>query len=71
MAQDSPKRTLERYVARIGTRTAAARALGISHPYLYDLLKGNRPISETIRLRLGLDAPSPRKRIAPESDKRY
>lgn len=45
---------LQRTVAKHKTKRAAAEALGISPPYLHDLLQGKRDLSDKILKRLGL-----------------
>lgn len=54
MKQEDPLSTLKRFVAAHPTQKEAASALGISQPYLFDLLKGNRPFSERMLQELGL-----------------
>lgn len=54
MKEVDPARTLRAFVSRYPTKRAAAKALGISDPYLFDLLNGNRQYSEPILSRLGL-----------------
>jgi plasmid maintenance system antidote protein VapI len=55
MASKNPMDALHRLVAAHGTQTAAARALGISQPYLHDLLHGNRNFSARMLAQLGLE----------------
>ena len=49
-----PVEVLRAFVAEHGTQTAAAQALGISEPYLSDMLKGNRAVAESTLTKLGL-----------------
>jgi plasmid maintenance system antidote protein VapI len=46
---------LRKFVAQHPTQKAAARALGISEPYLCDLLNGRRLFSTNMLDRLGLE----------------
>ena len=54
MGNTDPMLVLRRVVEQHGTQTAAARALGISQPYLHDLLRGRRDFSAAMLARLGL-----------------
>lgn len=45
---------LRRFVAQYPTQKAAAAALGISQPYLSDILRGNRKLSDQMLEKLGL-----------------
>lgn len=49
-----PLTHLQQFVKRHTTQKAAASALGISGPYLGDLLKGRRDFSDEMLDRLGL-----------------
>lgn len=49
-----PKDVLAHFVRRYETQRAAAEALNISQPYLSDLLKGHRQMSQTMLDKLGL-----------------
>ncbi len=53
--QVNPAERLEAFVAKYPTQRAAAEALKISGPYLSDLLRGRREISDAILSSLGLD----------------
>lgn len=46
---------LRQFVAQHPTQAAAAKALGISSPYLHDLLQGRRLFSVKMLDRLGLE----------------
>ena len=50
----SPLRELKRFCAGYGTQVAAAKALGISQPYLSDLLRKRRDVSKPLLKKLGL-----------------
>jgi plasmid maintenance system antidote protein VapI len=54
MKEIDPVEVLERFTKRFKTQGAAAKELHISQPYLSDMLKGNRPISDNMLNRLGL-----------------
>lgn len=54
MHQAGALNVLRRFVAQHRTQRAAAKALGISEPYLTDLLKGHRGLSNMILAGLGL-----------------
>ncbi len=45
---------LEQFVGQFDTHTAAAQALGISHPYLCDLLRARRDVGPKVLAKLGL-----------------
>lgn len=49
-----PHAELERHCEQFKTYTAAAEALGITGPYLRDMLHGRRDISANMLERLGL-----------------
>lgn len=49
-----PIAELERFCKRHRTHAAAAKALGISAPYLSDMLNGRRDFSDAMLARLGL-----------------
>lgn len=46
---------LKRRVRDAGSQTAVARELNVSNPYLCDILKGRRAISENIAHALGFE----------------
>lgn len=50
----NPTERLEAHVARYRTQREAAAALGITQPYLSDLLQGRRTFSDAILGKLGL-----------------
>lgn len=50
----NPLVTLERYVDKHKNKSEAAKALGISLPYLSDLLRGRRDFSDDMLARIGL-----------------
>jgi len=50
----NPADVLRAFVNRFPTQRKAAKALNISEPYLSDMLKGNRQVSENILNHLGL-----------------
>lgn len=54
MKEIDPLERLRRFVGEHETQREAADALGISRPYLSDLLNGNRPFSDPILEKLGL-----------------
>ena len=49
-----PRSELERFRLRFKTQREAADALSISEPFLSDMLKGNRAVSERILNQLNL-----------------
>ena len=49
-----PIYALQAFVARYHTQKAAAKALGVSQPYLHDLLRRRRTFSIRILKKLGL-----------------
>jgi len=49
------EQVLREFVARHGSQIAAARALGISQPYMSDIMNGRRNLSERIMKALGLE----------------
>ena len=49
-----PLKELKAFVAKYPTQGEAAAALGISRPYLFDLLHNNRRPSAAILAKLGL-----------------
>jgi predicted XRE-type DNA-binding protein len=51
--QDELSVILRDYVSQFRTKTEAAEALGITLPYLSDILRGNRLISDTVAQKLG------------------
>jgi len=51
----SADQVLREFVARHGSQIAAARALGISQPYMSDIMNGRRDLSERIMKSLGLE----------------
>ena len=51
----SPQQALARYVTEHRTQSAAARSLGISAPYLHDLLNGRRGFSDRLLAALGFE----------------
>jgi len=51
----SADQVLREFVARYGSQIAAARALGISQPYMSDIMNGRRDLSERIMKSLGLE----------------
>ena len=54
MKEVKPLDALKRFVEKHPTQRDAAAALGISSPYLYDLLNGHRGISDAVLAKLGL-----------------
>lgn len=50
----NPRAALKAFVQRYPTQSAGAKALGISAPYLVDLLRGRRALSPRLLKRLGL-----------------
>ncbi len=50
----NPITVLQKLVDRLGSQKAAAAQLGISQPYLSDLLHGRRDVSDQMLVRLGL-----------------
>lgn len=50
----SPIERLRQLVADYGSQAAAARALGVSQPYVHDLLHGRRLFSAAMLARLGM-----------------
>ena len=54
MKETDPIQRLRIFVAGYKTQRTAAKALGISEPYLCDLLKGRRTFSAPMLKRLGL-----------------
>lgn len=54
MKSRNPHDVLLAFVARHQTGAAAAKALGISHPHLVDLMKGRRGWSDPVLDKLGL-----------------
>lgn len=54
MQEVNPTQQLHKFAARFPTQQAAAAALGISGPYLSDLLQGRRDVSDAILAKLGL-----------------
>ena len=53
--QRSAEQVLREFVARHGSQSAAAKALGISQPYMSDIMNGRRDLSERIMKALGLE----------------
>lgn len=49
-----PIEVLARFVAKYDRRQDAAKALGVSGPFLTDMLKGGRAVSPKVLERLGL-----------------
>lgn len=49
-----PLAEFRKFVRRFSTQREAARALGISEPYVTDLIKGRRTFSRTVLAKLGL-----------------
>lgn len=49
-----PLQLVKDYVAKAGSQTAAARTLGVSVPYLNDILHGRRKLSDRFLEKLGL-----------------
>lgn len=54
MDETNPRHMLRQLVSQYGTQKAAAMSLGISQPYLSDLMKGRRTFSDKILKKLGL-----------------
>jgi transcriptional regulator with XRE-family HTH domain len=54
MKEIDPLERLKRFVGEHETQRAAADALGISRPYLSDILNGRREFSDPILDKLGL-----------------
>lgn len=54
MDETNPRHILRQLVEQYGTQKAAAMSLGISQPYLSDLMKGRRTFSDKILKKLGL-----------------
>ena len=55
MATNDVLDSLRERVQRAGTQKDAAKSLGISGPYLCDLLHGRRPFSDRILWALGFE----------------
>jgi len=54
MKEIDPLEALRRFVSKHKTQRAAADALGVSRPYLSDILNGRRDFSDPVLERLGL-----------------
>lgn len=54
MKEIDPLAALRAFIQQHGTQREAAKALGISEPYLTDILQGNRKFSERILSQLNL-----------------
>lgn len=54
MKEIDPLVALKRFVGEYETQGAAADALGVSRPYLSDILNGRREFSDAILQKLGL-----------------
>ena len=54
MKEIDPLKALEAFVAKHKTQAAAAAALGVSRPYLSDILNGRRDFSDAILEKLNL-----------------
>jgi transcriptional regulator with XRE-family HTH domain len=61
------KELLLQRVERNMTRRALARELGVSETFLYDVLKGDRPVGPRILRKLGYD-PTPHYKKAKEGE---
>lgn len=55
MTEQQAHERLVKYVKSVGTQRAAAKALGISQPYLGDMLRGNRAVSIKVLAMFGLE----------------
>lgn len=55
MAKIDPKKQFQLFVAKHGSKTKAAAALGISRPYVHEMVKGSRPVSDAVLAKLGLE----------------
>lgn len=53
ISQEKAIELIEKIVAEEGSQVKAAKRLDISPAYLGDILKGNRPISESVAQKLG------------------
>lgn len=53
ISQEKAIELIEKIVAEGGSQVKAAKRLDISPAYLGDILKGNRPISESVAQKLG------------------
>lgn len=54
MKEIDPLDALRKFVAKHKTQAAAAEALGVSRPYLSDIINGRRDFSDPVLERLGL-----------------
>lgn len=54
MKEIDPLKTLQAFVEKHKTQAAAAEALGVSRPYLSDIINGRRDFSDPVLERLGL-----------------
>ena len=54
MKEVDPIKALNAFVSKHKTQAAAADALGVSRPYLSDIINGRRDFSDAILERLGL-----------------
>lgn len=54
MKEIDPLKTLRAFVEKHKTQAAAAEALGVSRPYLSDIINGRRDFSDPVLERLGL-----------------
>jgi plasmid maintenance system antidote protein VapI len=54
MKEIDPRKALDAFVAKHKTQAAAAEVLGVSRPYLSDIINGRRDFSDQILEKLGL-----------------
>jgi len=54
MKEIDPLERLKAFVEKHKTQAAAAEALGVSRPYLSDIINGRRDFSDAVLERLGL-----------------
>lgn len=53
--KDEVQRALAAFVENAGSRQAAAESLGISRVYLWRMMQGDRPISESVLKAIGYE----------------
>ena len=54
MKEIHPHDALAKLVIRCGSQRAAAETMGISEPYLSDLMRGHRTLNDRLLAKLGL-----------------